>query len=794
MIKNYIKTAWRNLFQNKVYSLINIMGLAIGLTSCLLVATVVIDELSYDKQWKNGKDLYRIISISKMNDMVERTPYSYAALGPELQRDFPQIKGYCRMQVEESSFKFKPGKDAVDTQILSGESSVLEVLDFKILTGNPKKIIKGQDNVVISRKIKDLYFPDSNPIGQSIENVTGNSSRQAIITGVMENMPQNTHLRSDMIVIESSFDRLHLNDMNDMAGLTIMNQYLWLTPQTDKEKFTAQINKWYRSKKKMFFFNESTTFSLQPFTDVYLKSDFNEPGELRGSIRMIYIFTAVSILLLFIACINYINLTTARALKRIREVGIHKILGAEKKQLIMQFLSESLLFFLLAFACANLLYLVCLHPLENYLGHSLAITLFNHAGLYASALGLLLLVCLLTGFYPAFLFSGLKPLNSISGNISGNIAGLALKKSLITLQFVISIIVLIAAVVVNLQLGFLNHKDIGYDKNNLLMVNDVKFGNTGKAFKNELLQLKGVEMASRSQWRSMAMHSMYDDPQNKVSKISVELICGDLDFAATLKIKLNSGRLFNPSLSTDLSRDSIRFPKALISESFTKISQFELDKHFDKAYITPIGVIKPFHSKSLLTKEYPVIIRAYEDLPWGNLFIRIEPGTEKQVIAGLQKLWSQFYPSQALTFNWMTEVLEKQYRAESKLNTLFIFFTLLTIFLACLGLFGLVTFTVEHRVKEIGIRKVLGARVASIVNLIAKDFLKLVLLALVIATPIAWYLMHQWLQDYVYRIVIQWWMFALAGAVSVLIALITICFQAIKAAIANPVKSLRVDR
>lgn len=798
MFKNYLKIAWRNLLNNKVYSLINITGLAVGLSACLLVATVVVDELSYDKQWKHAKQLYRIISVNKLNDAIERTPNSFSAFGPELKRNFPEVKEYCRMQVEQKRLKFNPDKEAVLIQSLSAESSIWKMLDFSILQGSPKTIIEGLDNVVITKQIKDEYFPNSDPVGKIIYNVSGNSSQKCIITGVIKNIPENTHLRAQVLVLraflrstKSNYDKLE-----NGWGVTLMPQYLLLSPETNRSVFVQKINNWYKNQGKEISGHYS--LDLQPFTDVYLRSDYNEPEALHGSIKNIYAFTAITILLLLIACINYINLTTARALKKIRESGIQKILGARRAQLITQFLFESLLFFIISFALSNLVYSLSIHSLETYLGHKLALTLFNSPGLFTSAFGTLLVVCLFTGLYPAYALSGFKPVNTIKGNLTGQVGGTALKKALITAQFTISIVVLLAAITVHLQLRYLNNKDLGYDKRNLLVVDNTLWGTTGEAFKKEVLKIAGVERTCiawgwyPSAGPGMAMDGK--DPRNENNKLRIWLIDGDLDFASTLKLQLQSGRLFNPSLSTDGNADSLHYSKVLISESFAEIfNTEELNKPAEAFMHIPIGIIKNFHNETLLEKEKPFIISARSNIDYGAMLIRLNPGSEKQVITGLKQLWKKFYPEQTLTFNRAEDLLEKQYRAESKLNTLFVFFTVLTVFLACLGLFGLVTFTVEQRTKEIGIRKVLGASVMSIVNLISADFLKLVLAAIIIASPVAWYLMNKWLQDYAYRIEIQWWMFALAAAMVVVVALITLSFQAIKAAIANPVQSLRTE-
>jgi putative ABC transport system permease protein len=338
-----------------------------------------------------------------------------------------------------------------------------------------------------------------------------------------------------------------------MTGLAKVNQYLLLAPFTDIKKTTEKINNWYKSRKKEVEYGQKTEFELQAFKDIYLKSDFNEPPELRGSITRIYVFSTISIFLLFIACVNYINLSTANALKKIRTTGIHKILGVERKHMVQRFLLEALIFFVLSFALANLIYFLAVPSLEQYLGHQLGINLLGQLGLHITAFGILLVVCLLTGYYPAWLFSGQQVLSGIKGNVTIHISGVAFRKGLITIQFIITIIVIIATIIVNTQLKFLNNKNLGYDKDNLLVLIDGNWGSSGKAFKSEVLKITGVEKAAISPWISKGSSSstILENPEDKNTQIQTSMIFGDIDFAATLRLQTKAGRLFNPQLVID---------------------------------------------------------------------------------------------------------------------------------------------------------------------------------------------------------------------------------------------------
>jgi putative ABC transport system permease protein len=809
MIKNYIKIAFRNLQRNKVYSLINILGLTIGLAACLLVATVVLDDLSYDRQWKNEKDIYRVISVDNSNKNEEnKSAESYSGLGPVLKKTFPEVKEYCRMSDIKDRIKLGKSKDGIELRALTSEPSVWNMFDFTVIQGNPKKFIKGYVNLVISEKVKKQFFPNSDPVGQMVYTVPSwGKSKGYLITGVIKDMPSNTHLRADVLEISeySAYDDLLNKDGNG----NFYPQYFLLKPGTSKSLFTLKINEWY---KNYMGGKARNSYEFQPIKDVYLRSNFASNQAVQGGIRNVYIFSGVSILLLLIACINFINLTTSRALKRLREAGIRKVLGAGRKELIGQFLFESLIFFGIAFVFGILFYNIFLSSVEMFLEHPLSLKLYSSVPLFTSTCGFVLLISVTTGLYPAFLLSGRHPVETISGKLTASAGSGLLRKSLVVTQFIISTTIIISAFVIHNQLQYIDHKDLGFDKKNLLDINFNNWEGKGKVFKQEVLRLPGVENASISNWSPSngggSMSMQFDDPSQKNNKITVWYIEGDRDLASTLKLQLIKGRLFDNNLFTDaLNVDSLRDKKEyqkinsqqlsqpVIMTNFTaktfNVKQPGIKGNFTEG--TPIGIIKDFNNETLHTVIKPTVIRAVQNPQYGDMLVRINPNATKQVLTGIQRLWEQFYPEKVFQFTWTDETLNAQYKAEQKQQQLFTFFSLLVVFLACLGLFGLAAFTAEQRTKEIGIRKVLGASVAGITALLSKEFLKLVVVAVLIASPIAWYAMNKWLQDFAYRINIEWWVFVLSGGLAVFIAFITVSFQSIKAAIANPVKSLRSE-
>ena len=807
MIKNYFKIAWRSLWKHKAYSLINIVGLSIGLTACLIVATVVFDELSYDHQWKKADDIYRVLSTGNDVKGDAPMPVAFGGLGPTLKRTFPEIDDYCRMSVSKERLQLNNNKEGIAFQNLIAESSVWNVLDFDVIQGNPKKYVKGYANLVITQKIKQQYLPNQNPIGKIIYSQPEYGKPQPfLITGVINSIPQNTHLRADFITIVEYRESDNLLPKKG-DGYSFYPQYILLKHGTQAKEFAAKVNKWYA--KLPIAQSANYAFSFQPIKDVYLRSDFNGVQAVHGSITNVYIFAGVAALLLIIACINFINLTVSRVFNRSKETGIRKVLGAQKMQLIIRFLSESLIFFIISFALAILLYPFFLKPVETYLGHQLVLNLYSKSFLII-AVCCVFLVSLLTGLYPAWFLSRPKPIVILRNRIASDVQLNFLKKGLVVGQFVISVTIIMAAIIVHNQLGFINKKDLGFDKNNLLNISYTSWGESGAAFKQAVKQLPGVQSVSISNWYPACggpgdMSRNVSIPGQK-DKLQVNYIEADADLPVTLGLRIRSGRLFNPQLATDaMDPDSSMMgtspatkaqmkARSLLATNYTAgLLGMKVNKPVADVDGMPVGVVEDFNSESLHSKLQPTLIQAITNPKYGNMLIRVKPGFEKQALTGINAAYKSFYPEKTFKYDWINDLVNDQYKAEYKLQQLFTCFSLLIIFLACLGLFGLVSFTAEQRVKEIGIRKVLGASISNIITLISKDYLGLVIVSIVIASPIAWYAMNKWLQDFAYRVSIQWWVFAITGILALLIAFVTVSFQSVNAALANPVKSLRSE-
>lgn len=804
MLKNYFKIAWRSLWKHKAYSIINIIGLSIGLTACLIVATVVFDELSYDHQWTKAGDIYRVLSVS--NNVAGEQPMAlaFSGLGPSLKKDFPEVEDYCRMSVSKERLQIGLNKEGVAFQKINAEPSIWNVLDFSVLKGDPKKFVKGYTNLVITQKVQQRYFAHENPIGKILYTQPEYGPPQpCLITGVIADIPQNTHLHADMITIDAYKASQNTLPQKD-KGYFFCPQYLLLKHGTNANSFTAKINNWYAKQNNV----PGYTFKLQNIKDVYLRSDFNQLQQVRGSIKNVYIFAGVAALLLIIACINFVNLTISRVFSRAKETGIRKVLGAGKIQLIIRFLSESLIFFILSFLLAILLYPLFLKPVEAYLGHPLALNLFN-TGFLLIAIGSVLLVSLLTGLYPAWFLSRPKPFIILKNNIASGVQLNLLKKGLVVGQFIISAAIIMSAIIIHNQLTFINQKDLGFNKNNLLNLSFTMWGKKAGAFKQDIQQIPGVQSVSIANWAPAEgagnMSREISVPGQK-EKVNVFYIEGDADLVTTLGLKLKNGRTLNPKIASDAmnvdssmsgsspaTKAAMKVRPMLATNFTAKMLGLKLNGPAPDMDGITVGTIEDFNSESLHNNLQPTFIEAATNVQAGNMLIRVKPGAEKRVLVAINIAYKSFYPEKPFQYNWIADEVDAQYIAEHKQHQLFTCFSILIIFLACLGLFGLVSFTAEQRVKEIGIRKVLGAGIGNIVTLISKDYLILVMVAIVVASPIAWYAMNKWLQDFAYRISIQWWVFVLTGFLALLIAFITVSFQSVKAAIANPVKSLRSE-
>lgn len=810
MLRNYLKTAWRTALRAKTYSSITIIGLTIGICACMLLLTVVLDDLSYDRQWTNSAELYRIVTVNKMGSGVyDRFISNFDGLGNALKTEFPEIVAASNLQTHSERFRFG-GMDpnGIKVPILKTDTFGRHLLDLPSVEGNSIQFTAGVTNILLTESFSNKFFKGQNPIGRTIYSVPTFDEKPTpyLITGVVKDLPANTIFRAEVIMVSDN----HYRPLRkDQAGSLIANNFILVRKGTDIKGLTAKINKWYAG---FTTAKNPYQYELQPLPDAYLHSDFASNQRVKSDISRVYIFLGVALLILVLACVNFVNLSTARAIKRLPETGVRKVLGAGRKQLVSQFLTESLLFFGVATLLATLLYLELLPLVEKFLDHSLAVTFVSRYQLFGLAYGAILLISLLVGFYPAWILSGFRPSDTLKGRLASSslTSQQMVRKSLVVLQFSLSILVLIALIVVQQQVRYMENKDLGYQKDNLLMIGAIGWGDKGQAFKNEILRIPGVVSASNTRWTpegGLSMTSEIKDPLKSGSKLTVGFVSGDIDFVKTIGFHLKDGRSFDPSFAADqVNQDSLMqldmdaYMKAadhqssLLTAYTAKVLGIKnLNAPINQARTSPIGIIDDFNNESLKSPLKPTIIVAERNPQYGNMLIRVMPGAERQVSMAVAKAWRGFFPDKLLDLQSVNEMLSVQYKEENNLQRLFSFFSVLSMFLAALGILGLIVQATEQRRKEIGIRKVLGATVGSIVQLFTIDFVKLVLIALVIASPIAWWLMNKWLTDFAFRIHISGWVFVLAGCLALVMAVVTISFQTIRAALANPVKSLRSE-
>lgn len=796
MIKNYFKIAFRNIKSSKVYSGINIVGLSIGLASFLLIATVVINELSYDKEWSKGNRIYRLI---EENTALDQKNVSIAApLGSQLAANFNQVEASTRIEKRVTDFKLT--HDAVPLQTLETNPSIWKILDLKVLRGKPQQFVEGYPNLILSKKIKDLYFPNSNPVGKVIEEISNfGSNTEYYISGVIEDLPVNTHLRADVIVIEKP----RFTEFSSNKFTPYFNQYLLLKSGISESTFSKAINNWYSA---LPIAQKNRRFSLQPMEDIYLNSDtYFQP--IKGNKSTITILASVAILLLVIACINFINLSTARTIKKNKDTSLRKVLGASRGSLIAQFLAESCLFFGISYVLGLLLYYLFLPSLERFIGHALSLTMIGNSQLLVISFLAVGSISLLAGIYPAWVISQPNSVTRISNTFKTNRNSEIFRKVLVVVQFVITIAVMVGTLVVNNQLQFLNTKDLGFNKNNLFRINFTRWGDKGEAFKKEIKKIAGVKNASIGQWIPSSVggtfHREIEDPQSPENKIDTWYIDADKNFFSMLELQLIEGRGFRnefsaeKSLAEDISeeKNGLSDAKPILITAYTakRLNITTLNKPYKQLKGIPIGIVKDFHNQSLKNPLAPTIIRSIKNPEYGNMLIKIETENPNQVATQIRQKYSEFFPENLFRSSWIADDLAHEFKAENKLRSILAIFSLLIVFLSCLGLLGLITFMVQNRTKEISVRKVLGASALQIVHVFSKSSLKLIILSAVIAIPIAWYFLDRWLAGFAYKINIGPLVFIKSTLAVLAIALLTIGIRIVVAAFRNPVENLRAE-
>lgn len=803
MIKNNFKIAWRNICKNQGVFSLNILGLSIGIASCLLIVLFVTDELSYDKFNEKADQIVRVVFRGKIGGEVMKEAVVMAPVAQTLKEELPEVTDATRIRRIGTPKIHYENTTYRNTRFAYVDPNFFEVFTLPVIKGESKDPLKEPGTVVLTRGEAKKYFGEKDPIGEVL--FVGDNDAPYKVTAIIDKVPENSHFHFDMFASMEGYAYAKQTSWTKSDFFTYLVTKKDTDPGLLEAKLPAIVEKYMGPEMKEeigmsfadFTKDNQLGLFLQPLTDIHLNSDFASASELEqgGDIKYIYIFGAVGLFMLLIACINFMNLSTATAAKRAREVGIRKVLGSERKQLVYQFLTESFIATWIATAIA-ILFVVLATPLFNSLsGKELNASFLLHPAIGTVLLVMIVSISLIAGSYPAFFLSSFKPVAALKSKFFTGKGTKGLRNGLVVFQFVISAGLIFATLVVGRQMSYIQNKNIGYDRDQILVLRDVYLlGNDKTALKNEILKDPRVKHVTTSAYvpagptnNSLSGIFLGDQYQRRMFYYDI-----DEEYLSTMGMELVSGRNFAKEFGTDslnviineTAAGTLGYKDNAIGKTLVR------DTDDGGEELTVIGVVKDFHFKSLHQPIEPLILR---NNPHGGLILRTTVADMSGLIERINKLWNTFDTGEPFSYTILDDSYNETYRTEQKMGSILRVFALLTIFVACLGLFGLVTFTTEQRLKEIGIRKVLGSTVPQIVALLSKDFLKLVLIAFVIAFPLGYYLMNRWLRDFAYRTDIGWWVFVLAAFITMLIALATISFKSIKAALENPVKSLKTE-
>jgi putative ABC transport system permease protein len=807
MFKNYVKVALRNLWKNKVFSVINIVGLAIGLCCFLLIAVYVLDELSYDRFYRNADRIYRINSDIRFGGNNLHLPVTSDMMGATLKKDYPEIEEYTRIYNNNGNKLIKKGNEYIsEFNVAHADSTFFTVFSLPAIEGDLKTALNEPNTVVRSGSAAKKYFGTTKAVGRSIE-TNDDSSTVYKVTAVIRDIPQNSHFRFDFLFSMKNVDYNWGQYLSHN-----FHTYLLLKKGTDfhalEKKFPQYIDKYalpvakqYMQINSMEEFEKAGNqllYSLTPLTKIHLYSDRQFEIRPSGNIQYVYIFSAIALFILVLGCINFMNLTTARSASRAREVGIRKVLGTYRKNLLFQFLIESTLMVFLSMLIAVVLAFFVLPLFNNVSGKTMSLSSLFSPLILPLLIALPFVVGILAGSYPAFYLSFFRPIEVLKGKLSSSGGNGRLRSTLVVFQFATAIILIVGTIVVYSQLHYIQNKNLGYNKDQVLIVDNAFVLNQNiQSFKTEMLQQKGVESATVSSFLPVSNSSRNDNSYSKEAVsdakngFNMQTWTIDYEYLKTMGMELKQGRNFSRDFGTDSSAVIINESTAKFLNYADPIGKqiYTLDSK-PVAY-TIIGVVKNFNFESLHKDVGPLAF--FLGRSSGLVAFKVKAGDIPSILKTVQAEWKTLAPGMPFSYRFLDESFAEMYSAEQRAGKIALIFSVLAIVIACLGLFGLATFIAEQRTKEIGIRKVLGASVNGIVQLLSKDFVRLVLIAFVIATPVAWWAMNKWLQDFAYRVNLDWWIFLLAGIAALFIALVTVSFQAIRAALANPVKNLRTE-
>lgn len=824
MFKNYFKIAFRNALRYKSNSIINITGLAIGLTCVILIALFVSDELSYDRFFKDANQVYRVNINGKMGDGEFFAANTPPPTGKTLVDNFPEIESYTRIYIPGADvIEYKSGNDKKsfnESNVYAVDSNFLEVLSYPMQKGDPKTCLTETNSVVVTNSLAKKYFGNVDPIGKIL--FYGKERKPLTVTGVLHDMTDlSASVKFDLLVPVKNFENVTRFNWSwvwlQMATYVKLSEKAATNPEIVshlESQFPAMVkvhaanafNRIGQPYDEFLKNGNKWDFHLQPLADIHLHSgDIESVISEQNDIKNLYIFGIIAFFIIVLACVNFVNLATAQASKRSKEIGIRKVLGSYRIQLIKQFLAEAVFYTLISTILAVLLVWLLLPLFNQISGKNLPFQSIFKDGVWLFILCLSILTALLAGIYPALYLTSIKPVNILKGSsgVSKNNNGF-IRNGLVVFQFTIAIIMIIATSIVYLQLRYTQNRDLGYDKENLVVLqNTEKLEGSEETFRQELESLSEVKsaaissgMLTKGNFGDFYVPETINTDETIAKDISLQSYLVDEYFISTLDLKLKDGRGFNKQFNDSLS--------VVINEAAAKQigwknpigSMIRYPGGRMESYKV-VGVLKDFNLESLHSHIEPFALFSNKSKSYDTgisyITIKLKAKNTKDILEVIQKKWENYQPNVPFKYSFLDDDLNAAYISDQRQASLFGIFSFLTIFIACMGLLGLIAFTAQQKTKEIGIRKVLGASIGEIIRLLAIEFVKVILIALLIASPVAWYFMSKWLQDFVYKIEIPLWVFALSGVLALGIAMLTMGFQALKAAKSNPVNSLRSE-
>lgn len=800
MIKNYLKTAWRNLVQNKTTSLISMAGLAVGICCFLLLTTYLINEIRYDRFHTKADRISRLTFSYKSADDAEVKTTAMTPTGPvpvfkqELSdiEDGVRVVNYSDLRAAVVQYGDKIFKEK---KMLAADESFFKIFDFKFISGDAKSALANSSSIVITASTAKKYFGDDNPIGKILKVDQKNSM---MVTGVIEDVPEYSQLKFDLMASYAMMPRSLTRAWDSSNDYS----YVLLKPHANRLAVAKQMTDYITKDRPKA--RDKMWFNLERLTDVHLRSTAGglEPG---GNIKYMYILGLVAIILLTLACVNFLNLVTARSAERAKEIGVRKVMGAMRGQLFIQFIMEAGIITLFSLIVGFALLDVSLPAFSNFTGQQLSLQTWNLPWLATALVALFVLVTLLAGTYPSLYLSAFKPIITLKGGSSMQAGGNMLRKSLVVFQFVVSVFFIISTLIAGNQLRYMQSLDTGVNRDQVLVLDmgGMPYSKI-ETFKTEISRQTGVLGSTASYDSPVNVGGGYSiniaEGKNADFNLSVTAIPIEKSFTKTLGIKLVAGSdldLGDEQQVLDTAESKRRF-SFILNEKAVKAMGWKPEQAIGKKIGlngrmgTIKAVAKDFNFASLHEEITPIVM--FPEYDWfGKLLVKTSGKNTANTIAAIQASWHKFYPNAPFEYHFLDQEFEALYKTDQRTGSILTAFTIVTIFISCLGLFGLAVFSTRQRVKEIGIRKVLGAGVLSIVSLVSFDFIKLVLIAILISSPLAWYAMHTWLQDFAFRAEIHWWVFVIAGGAAALIAFLTVSYQSVKAALSNPVNSLRSE-